>query len=115
LSDNRFPPEVTLLAVRWYLRYGLPYCDVKKLLAERGIDVDHFTEHGHKGVDAVRGPHVNHDTRGPIARLTVNADFDALAIANNRPFALANANLLNAATNALRGKALSRTRRSARR
>ena len=48
------------------------------------------------------------------ARLTVSADFDALAIANNRPFALANANVLNAATDALRGKALSRTRRSAR-
>jgi transposase-like protein len=36
----RFPPEVVLLAVRWYLRYGLSYLDVEKLLAERGIDVD---------------------------------------------------------------------------
>jgi transposase-like protein len=29
--------------VRWYLRYGLSYRDVEKLLAERGIDVDHVT------------------------------------------------------------------------
>lgn len=30
----RFPPEVILLAVRWYLRYGLSYRDVEELLAE---------------------------------------------------------------------------------
>jgi transposase-like protein len=39
----RFPPEVILLAVRWYLRYGLSYRDVEELLAERGVDVDHVT------------------------------------------------------------------------
>ncbi len=39
----RFPPEVILLAVRWYLRYGLSYRDVEELLAERGIEVDHVT------------------------------------------------------------------------
>ena len=39
----RFPPEVILLAVRWYLRYGLSYRDLEELLAERGIDVDHVT------------------------------------------------------------------------
>jgi IS6 family transposase len=39
----RFPPDVILLAVRWYLRYGLSYRDVGELLAERGIDVDHVT------------------------------------------------------------------------
>ena len=38
-----FPSEVILLAVRWYLRYGLSYRDVEELLAERGIDVDHVT------------------------------------------------------------------------
>ncbi len=32
-----------MLAVRWYLRYGLSYRDVQELLAERGIDVDHVT------------------------------------------------------------------------
>jgi transposase, IS6 family len=37
----RFPPEVILLAVRWYLRYGLSYRDLEELLAERGIEVNH--------------------------------------------------------------------------
>ncbi len=35
-----YPP---ILAVRWYLRYGLSYRDVEELLVERGIEVDHFT------------------------------------------------------------------------
>ena len=39
----RFPPDVILLAVRWYLRYGLSYRDVEELLAKRGVDVDHVT------------------------------------------------------------------------
>ena len=39
----RFPPEVILLAVRWYLRFGLSYRDLEELLAERGIEVDHVT------------------------------------------------------------------------
>jgi transposase, IS6 family len=39
----RFPREVIVLAVRWYLRYGLSYRDVEELLAERGITVDHVT------------------------------------------------------------------------
>jgi IS6 family transposase len=34
---------VILLAVRWYLRYGLSYRDVEELLAERGVEVDHIT------------------------------------------------------------------------
>ena len=41
----RFPPEVIMLAVRWYLRFGLSYRDVEELLAERGIEVDHVTIH----------------------------------------------------------------------
>jgi IS6 family transposase len=39
----RFPPEVIVVAIRWYLRYGLSYRDVEELLAERGIEVDHVT------------------------------------------------------------------------
>jgi IS6 family transposase len=39
----RFPPEVILVALRWYLRYGLSYRDVEELLAERGITVDHVS------------------------------------------------------------------------
>jgi transposase-like protein len=36
---------VIVLAVRWYLRYGLSYRDVQELLAERGVEVDHVTVH----------------------------------------------------------------------
>ena len=42
-AGYRFPPEVTLLAVRWYLRFGLSSRDLEEFLAERGIDVDHVT------------------------------------------------------------------------
>jgi transposase, IS6 family len=42
-SGFRFPPEVIVVAVLWYLRYGLSYRDVEALLAERGIEVDHVT------------------------------------------------------------------------
>jgi hypothetical protein len=38
----RFPPEVIVLAVRWYL-FGLSYRDAEELLIERGIEVDHVT------------------------------------------------------------------------
>ena len=38
-----FPPEVIVLAVCWYLRFGLSYRDVEELLAQRGIEVDHTT------------------------------------------------------------------------
>jgi transposase InsO family protein len=37
------PPDVIVLAVRWYLRFGLYYRDVEELLAERGVRVDHVT------------------------------------------------------------------------
>jgi transposase, IS6 family len=39
----RFPSEIIVLALRWYLRYGLSYRDVEELLAERGVEVDHVT------------------------------------------------------------------------
>jgi transposase, IS6 family len=38
-----FPPEVIVLAVRWYLRFALSYRDVEELLAERSVEVDHVT------------------------------------------------------------------------
>lgn len=39
----RFPPDVIMVAVRWYPRYNLSYRDVEELLVERGIMVDHVT------------------------------------------------------------------------
>jgi transposase-like protein len=37
----RFPPDVIIVAVRWYLRFGLSHRHVEELLAERGVEVDH--------------------------------------------------------------------------
>ena len=42
-KHHRFPREIILRAVRWYLRYPLSYQDVVDLLAERGINVDRST------------------------------------------------------------------------
>jgi transposase-like protein len=39
----RFPSDVIVLAVRWFLRFGLSYRDVEELLTERGVEVDHVT------------------------------------------------------------------------
>jgi transposase-like protein len=39
----RFPPEVILVAVRWYLRFNLSFRDVEELLVEREVEVDHVT------------------------------------------------------------------------
>jgi transposase-like protein len=38
-----YPPDVIVLAVRWYLRFPLSYRDVEELLAERGVEVDHVS------------------------------------------------------------------------
>jgi transposase-like protein len=39
----RFPSDVIVLAIRWYLRFGLSYRDLEELLTERGVEVDHVT------------------------------------------------------------------------
>jgi transposase-like protein len=39
----RFPSDVIVVAVRWYLRYNLSYRDVEELLVERGVEVDLVT------------------------------------------------------------------------
>jgi IS6 family transposase len=42
-KHHRFPRDIILCAVRWYLRYPLSYQDVVDLLEERGIAVDRST------------------------------------------------------------------------
>jgi hypothetical protein len=39
----RFPAEVILWAVRWYLQFPLSYRDLERILADRGVAVDHTT------------------------------------------------------------------------
>ena len=38
-----FPQEIILTGVRWYVAYPLSYRHVEKLMAERGVLVDHAT------------------------------------------------------------------------
>jgi transposase-like protein len=42
-ASFRFPSDIIVVAVRWYLRLGLSYRDVEELLTERGVQVDHVT------------------------------------------------------------------------
>lgn len=42
-KHHRFPREIILCAVRWYLRYPLSYQDVVDLLEGRGITIDRST------------------------------------------------------------------------
>ena len=37
----RFPAEVVLWAVRWYLQFPVSYRDLERMLADRGVEVDH--------------------------------------------------------------------------
>jgi transposase-like protein len=39
----RFPAEVILWAVRWYLQFPVSYRDLELMLADRGVAVDHTT------------------------------------------------------------------------
>jgi transposase, IS6 family len=39
----RFPAEVILGAVRWYLQFPVSYRDLERMLADRGVSVDHVT------------------------------------------------------------------------
>ncbi|RWD29387.1 MAG: IS6 family transposase [Mesorhizobium sp.] len=44
-KGRHFDRSVILLCVRWYLAYGLSLRDLKEMMAERGISVDHSTIH----------------------------------------------------------------------
>ena len=42
-KHHRYPREIILCAIRWYLRYPLSFQDVVDLLAERDVTVDRST------------------------------------------------------------------------
>jgi transposase-like protein len=51
-----FPPEVIVLAVRWYLRFALSYRDLEKLLEELLPSVWHRTDrHANNQIEADHG------------------------------------------------------------
>jgi IS6 family transposase len=39
----RFPAAVVLWAVRWYVRFPVSYRDLERMLADRGVQVDHVS------------------------------------------------------------------------
>jgi transposase-like protein len=40
---KHYEGEIILLNVRWYLKYPLSYRNLKEIMAERGVKVDHTT------------------------------------------------------------------------
>jgi hypothetical protein len=98
-SPGSVPPDVIVLAVRWYLRFGLSYRGVEELLAERGVEVDHISVYrrvgrftslladaarviitGHALVQNVRRGHYELAVEAPES-LRVAVAFDELATA----------------------------------
>jgi hypothetical protein len=90
-----FPPDVIILALRWYLRYTLSYRDVEELLAERGITVDHVTIYRWAQrftpelIDAARpSRHVAGDRSSPSRRMPRagrNVHHSARSLGRDRP------------------------------
>src|SRR3954468_14917734 len=42
-KGRQFTAEVILWAVRWYLQFPISYRDLERMLADRGVSVDHTT------------------------------------------------------------------------
>jgi transposase-like protein len=40
---KHYEGEIILLNVRWYLKYASSYRNLKEMMAERGVKVDHTT------------------------------------------------------------------------
>ncbi|MFZ7091229.1 IS6 family transposase [Primorskyibacter sp. 2E233] len=72
-QHHRFPREVILCTVRWYLRFPLSYQDVVDLLAERGITVDRSTVY--RWVQKF-GPELSKRTEAHLRRASVDWHVD---------------------------------------
>jgi transposase-like protein len=44
-KGRHFDRSVILLCIRWYLAYNLSLRNLEEMMAERGISVDHATNH----------------------------------------------------------------------
>lgn len=72
-THHRFPREIILCAVRWYLRYPLSYQDVVDLLAERNVAVDRSTVY--RWVQKF-GPELTKQTEKHLRRASVDLHVD---------------------------------------
>ncbi|GHO63572.1 IS6 family transposase [Ktedonobacter sp. SOSP1-52] len=64
---RHFQADIILLCVRWYLRYALSYRDLKEMMRERGLSVDHTTiyrwvQHYASEIERRCRPHVKSTT-----------------------------------------------------
>lgn len=42
-KSQHFQRDIILWAIRWYCKYGISYCELQEMLAERGVNADHTT------------------------------------------------------------------------
>ena len=57
LKRLHYPLDVILLCVRWYVSYSLSLRNLKEMMAERVVEVDHSTVHrGEKLEDELARP-----------------------------------------------------------
>lgn len=42
-KSRQFTAQIILWAVRWYLQFPISYRDLERMLADRGVQVDHTT------------------------------------------------------------------------
>src|ERR1035437_4287036 len=43
MKGMRFPKEIVLVCIRWYVAYALSYRNLEEMMQERGVSVDHST------------------------------------------------------------------------
>lgn len=73
LKHHRFPREIILCVVRWYLRFPLSYQDVVDLLEERSISVDRATVY--RWIEKF-GPELTKQTEKHLRRASVGWHMD---------------------------------------
>jgi hypothetical protein len=63
----RFPAEVILWAVRWYLQFPISYRDLEAMLADRGVEVDHVSPSAGFSASHLSSRSAYADISGPAA------------------------------------------------
>src|SRR3954453_14442158 len=82
----RFPAEVILWAVRWYLQFPISYRDLEAMLADRGVEVDHTTMYRwvQRFAPELEKRQASSNHRGPQAASAVAASRSAFQAHGNK-------------------------------
>jgi transposase-like protein len=75
----RFPLDIMLLCVRWYIAYPLSLRNLDEMMQERGLFVDHSTIHGSVALSDARVK-----VRGHICSAKPKNRVDHAAVADRR-------------------------------